>query len=200
MKPVELERELIAKLNGYSKLSKEVIDELCDEYVQKAVSLKGGSQIPIEFVREQFYDKLGAKRSKRQANLRPTPPIGYSVQWLDGANVNKPCAARVVGINGPSNVSLEITFLNGHRIIRGTVKHIDDPVFLNPNNEVGRNEGAWRYIPGDGPNAEHYATDAERERHRQQAAEKSQRDKEALERARQQEQQLAEESLEPTSQ
>ena len=191
MKPAELERELKAKLSEGRTKSKDEIDELCAEYLQRMLQING-SHLVIEAVKDEAYAAIGAKRTERNGRLRATPPIGYMVQWLLGGidAPGKVFAAVVTGVVGPGEISLQVFGKEARAV--NVCRHVTNDLFKNPHNQVARREGAWRYLPGDEPNEAHYATEQEREAVRLANAKRQEDNKKALARLAAQEKKIAE--------
>lgn len=96
------------------------------------------------------------KRLKDQMqDLLPTPPVGWSVQWLERNNEQNPRGAMVTRVEGPGRIELTVFGPRAVPSHKQGVYHVDAPIHEDRNAGTLRN-GSWRYLPGTRAPKEHY--------------------------------------------
>ena len=110
---------------------------------------------------EQAWQNLEDDKKHRM----PTPPVGWPVQWFPNGDKRRPTAARVIVVEQPGRVRLEVKAPNSFPKEQAGVYHVNAKIHLKLNNQTTYNCGSWDYLPGmDIPKVHWEAFDADIER------------------------------------
>lgn len=88
----------------------------------------------------------GLEEDKR--NKLPTPPVGLCVQWFEGGDRRRVFAARVIAIEVPGRVHLEVKAPGKIPVEKKGVYHVSYRIHKVHGNQNTSNCGSWDYLPG----------------------------------------------------
>ena len=93
---------------------------------------------------EQAWQNLEEDKKHRM----PTAPVGWPVQWFPAGDRRQPKAARVIAIEIPGRVRLEVKVPNSFPREQAGVYHVNSKVHEKTHNQTTVNCGSWDYLPG----------------------------------------------------
>ena len=79
-------------------------------------------------------------------DVQPTPPVGWTVQFLPSGDTENPKAAIVMAIEGAGRLTLSVLQPDQFPQTRKGVHYIYHPLTKKGSPQTGRS-GSWRYLP-----------------------------------------------------